>query len=123
MLKNIHSEPRTPMTQVELNAAMASHEKYVAAQGGLRAQFNLKTLDGLNLANRNLADADFSGASLINATLFGSSLTRANLYCADLRGCNLRCANLVAPIFAGRPSRARACPTPCWTTPTCAPRP
>jgi uncharacterized protein YjbI with pentapeptide repeats len=101
MLKNIHSEPRTPMTQVELNAAMASHEKYVAAQGGLRAQFNLKTLDGLNLANRNLADADFSGASLINATLFGSSLTRANLYCADLRGCNLRCANLVRADLRG----------------------
>jgi uncharacterized protein YjbI with pentapeptide repeats len=101
MLKNIHSEPRTPMTQVELNAVMASHEKYVAAQGGLRAQFNLKTLDGLNLANRNLADADFSGASLVNATLFGSNLTRANLYCADLRGCNLRCSNLMRADLRG----------------------
>jgi len=101
MLKNIHSEPRTPITQVELNAILASHEKYVAAQGGLRAQFNLKTLDGLNLANRNLADADFSGASLMNATLFGSNLARANLYCADLRGCNLRCANLMRADLRG----------------------
>ncbi|HSM97121.1 MAG TPA: pentapeptide repeat-containing protein [Rhizomicrobium sp.] len=101
MLKNIHSEPRTPITQAELNAAMASHEKYVAAQGGLRAQFTLKLLDGLNLANRNLSDADFSGASLVSATLFGSNLMRANFYCADLRGCNLRCANLARADLRG----------------------
>jgi len=101
MLKNIHTEQRTPMTQVELNAAMASHDKYVLAQGGLRAQFNLKTLDGLNLANRNLSDADFSGASLIGAMLFGSNMARANLYCADLRNCNLRCANLTRADLRG----------------------
>jgi uncharacterized protein YjbI with pentapeptide repeats len=94
MLKNIHNEPRLPITQAELNAILASHEKYVAAQGGLRAQFSLKTLDGLNLANRNLSDADFSGASLNHAMLFGSNMARANLYCADLRNCNLRCTNL-----------------------------
>jgi uncharacterized protein YjbI with pentapeptide repeats len=101
MLKNIHNEPRLPITQVELNAILASHEKYVAAQGGLRAQFNLKSLDGLNLANRNLSDADFSGASLILATLFGSNMARANLYCADLRNCNLRCANLTRADLRG----------------------
>jgi len=94
MLKDIYSAPRTPMTQVELNAVLASHDKYVTAQGGMRAQFNLRALDGLNLANRNLSDADFSGSSLVNATLYGSNLTRANLYCADLRGGNLRCTNL-----------------------------
>lgn len=94
MLKDIYSAPRTVMTQVELNAVMASHDKYLAVRGGTRAQFNLRSLDGLNLANRNLSEADFSGASLVNATLYGSNLTRSNFYCADLRGSNLRCANL-----------------------------
>ena len=94
MLKDIYGEPRTAMTQTELNAVMASHDKYLTARGGTRAQFTLRSLDGLNLANRNLSEADFSGASLINSTLYGSNLTRANFYCADLRGGNLRCANL-----------------------------
>ena len=94
MLKDIHNSPRTPMTQVELNAVLASRDRYLAARGGTRAQFNLRSLDGLNLANRNLSEADFSGSSLVNATLYGSNLTRANLYCADLRGGNLRCTNL-----------------------------
>lgn len=94
MLKDIYSAPRTPMTQVELNAVMASHDKYLAVRGGTRAQFNLRSLDGLNLANRNLSEADFSGASLVNATLYGSNLTRTNFYCADLRSSNLRSANL-----------------------------
>jgi uncharacterized protein YjbI with pentapeptide repeats len=94
VLKDIYNAPRTAMTQAELNATMASHDKYLTARGGTRAQFNLRILDGLNLANRNLAEADFSGASLVNATLYGSNLTRANFYCADLRGGNLRCANL-----------------------------
>lgn len=94
MLKDVYTEPRVPMTQIELNAAMASHDRYLAAQGGKRAQLNLRSLDGLNLANRNLAEADFTGASLVNATLYGSNLSRANFYCADLRGGNLKCANL-----------------------------
>lgn len=101
MLKDIYSAPRTAMTQAELNVMMASHDKYISARGGTRAQFNLRILDGLNLANRNLAEADFSGASLVNATLYGSNLTRANFYCADLRGGNLRCANLARADLRG----------------------
>jgi uncharacterized protein YjbI with pentapeptide repeats len=106
MLKDIYSTPRTPMTQVELNAVMASHDKYLAVRGGTRAQFNLRSLDGLNLANRNLSEADFSGASLVNATLYGTNLTRTNFYCADLRGSNLRSTNLAHADLRGASFRA-----------------
>ena len=77
MLKNVHAESRTEYTQVDLNKLLAAHERYVNGQGGLRAHLAHKRLDGLNLANRELYEAEFSGASLVSATLFGSNLERA----------------------------------------------
>ncbi|MEJ0044069.1 MAG: pentapeptide repeat-containing protein [Rhizomicrobium sp.] len=95
MLRNLYEEARTALTQQELNTVLQSHERYLARiGGGLRAHLAHAKLDGLNLANRNLTDADFSGASLVGANVSGSNLERATFYCADLRGCNLQSSRL-----------------------------
>jgi len=94
MLKNPYDEKRVTRTQQELNAVLLSHERYVSYRGGARAQLAHSELDGLVMANRNLTEADFSGASLVGASLYGSNLERASLYCADLRECDLQCAKL-----------------------------
>lgn len=81
-------------SQAELNRILAQHERYAMQRGGARALLKYARLEGLNLANRNLKEAEFSGASFVRANLFGSNLMRASLYCADLRRCDLRNANL-----------------------------
>ena len=90
-----------PLSQKDLNPILAAHERFAAYQGGKRAQLTRKGLDGLNLANRVLSEADFSGSSLVGATLYGSNLQRASLYCADLRGANLQAANLTRADMRG----------------------
>jgi uncharacterized protein YjbI with pentapeptide repeats len=90
-----------PLSQKDLNPILAAHERFAAYQGGKRAQLNRRGLDGLNLANRVLSEADFSGSSLVGATLYGSNLQRASLYCADLRGANLQAANLTRADMRG----------------------
>jgi uncharacterized protein YjbI with pentapeptide repeats len=101
MLKNLYSENRAAITQAELNAVLISHERYAAGRGGVRAQLKCRNLNGLNLANRKLDEADFTGASLVGASLYGSSLVRASLYCADLRRCDLRNAKLMGADIRG----------------------
>lgn len=101
MLVNPHSDKRTRITQVELIAALASHERFVKRVGGMRAMFKLKDLSGMVLANRCLDDADFTAASLVGANAYGSSFLRASLHCADLRGCNLRYAKLTRADLRG----------------------
>ena len=90
MLQNLYGAKGPALTQAELNPILALHERFAMCQGGKRALLKGANLNDLSLANRNLTEADFSGASLVRANLFGSNLTRASLYCADMRGCNLR---------------------------------
>ena len=92
---------RIAVSQAELNPFLIAHERFVTYQGGKRAQLGRHRLDGLNLANRNLVEADFTAASLVGATLYGSNLERANFYCADLRGCNLQATKLVRADLRG----------------------
>jgi uncharacterized protein YjbI with pentapeptide repeats len=101
MLKNPYEYKRVARTQQELNAIMQAHERYVAGEGGLRAQLAHANLDGLVLANRNLQEADFAGASLVGASLYGSVLNRVSFYCADLRDCDLRMTKLVRADLRG----------------------
>ena len=101
MLKNLYGEKRIARSQQELNAILLSHERYVTSRGGQRAQLAHALLDGLTLANRNLVEADFSGASLVAASLYGSNLERASFYCADLRKCDLQAAKLVRADLRG----------------------
>ena len=78
----------------ELEAIVRAHELFVArAPGGRRACFLSYNLSGVDLANRTLSEADFSGAVLYGANLRFSNLQGANLYCADMRNIDGRCAN------------------------------
>ncbi|MBV9692754.1 MAG: pentapeptide repeat-containing protein, partial [Alphaproteobacteria bacterium] len=53
------------LTQKDLSASMARHEMlYSGRMGGARAVFAFCDLSGLELAGRNLCDADFTGAVL-----------------------------------------------------------
>jgi uncharacterized protein YjbI with pentapeptide repeats len=94
MLKNLYGEKRVTRTQAELNAVLAQHERFATSRSGTRALLSMSDLTGLNLANRTLSEADFTGASLMGASLFGSNLVHASFYCTDLQMCDLRCANL-----------------------------
>ena len=94
MPTELRKEASVTFSQPELNKILAQHERYAMQRGGSRALMKYARLDGLNLANRNLKEAEFSGASFVKANLFGSNLTRASLYCADLRRCDLRNTNL-----------------------------
>jgi len=95
MLKNLYEEQRTALTQQELNAVMAAHERYLLRlSGGVRAKLSHAKLDGLNLANRDLTEADFAGASLVASNVSGSNLESVSFYCADLRNCDLRSSRL-----------------------------
>ncbi len=102
MLKGLDRDQRKALTQQELNAALLAHERLLAYQrGGARAELAHTKLDGLNLANRNLAEADFSFASMIGTTAFGTNLDRANLQCADLRNCDFSSARLIRADLRG----------------------
>lgn len=95
MLKNLYEEQRIALTQQELNAVMAAHDRYLhRLSGGARAKLSHAKLDGLNLANRDLTEADFAGASLVGANVSGSNLESASFYCGDLRNCDLRSSRL-----------------------------
>ena len=98
------------LTQAEADAICLRHERLWKAQpGGARAVFSWAELSGLTFANRNLTDADFTGAilhdaifdhaKLDNANFFGAdmqgaSMIEASLRRSDLRGVSLRGANL-----------------------------
>jgi uncharacterized protein YjbI with pentapeptide repeats len=102
MLKNYYSEPRKALTQQELNVILLAHERLLSYQrGAAKAELARTRLDRLNLANRNLAEADFSFASLVGATVLGTNLERANLHCADLRDCDFTSARLIKTDMRG----------------------
>src|SRR6185312_15634745 len=83
------------LSQKELSAAIARHEMlYSGRMGGARAVFAFCDLSGLDLSNRNLADADFTGAQLEEANLSGTRLDSGSFFGADLRRANLAGASL-----------------------------
>jgi uncharacterized protein YjbI with pentapeptide repeats len=98
------------LTQIEVNLLLDSHEKFLAGRpGGRRASHHFVDFSGLDLAERNLSDADFTGSvfddcrmvriRLERATLFGCSLMKADLrgavlVRADMRGVRLGGADL-----------------------------
>ena len=90
---------RHRLSDGELALLLESHERFVAGQGGKRAQLPYVDLSDMDLAGRILTGADLSGsildgACLSNAQLEGAVLTGCDMRGADLRGANLRHANL-----------------------------
>jgi uncharacterized protein YjbI with pentapeptide repeats len=83
------------LSQKDVSLAVARHEMlYSGRAGGARASFAFCDLSGLNLAERNLADADFTGAVLEEANLAGARMDSASFFGSDLRRCNLKGASL-----------------------------
>jgi uncharacterized protein YjbI with pentapeptide repeats len=83
------------LTQKDVSAVAARHEMlYSGRIGGARAVFAFCDLSGLDLAGRNLADADFTGCILEEANLQGAKLDAASFFGADLRRANLAGASL-----------------------------
>jgi uncharacterized protein YjbI with pentapeptide repeats len=101
VLTDAYDRDRAPLSQQDLNRVLAAHERFVRYLGGERAQLARRKLDGLNLANRVLSDADFAASSLVGATLYGSNLERSSFYCADLRDANFQATNLVRADLRG----------------------
>jgi uncharacterized protein YjbI with pentapeptide repeats len=102
MLKSLYHEPRRALAQAELNAILLAHERLLSYQrGAAKAELSRTRLDGLNLANRNLAEADFAFASLVGAVAFGTNFDRANLHCSDLRDSDFASARLTKADLRG----------------------
>jgi len=86
---------RRRISQTELNAICARHERlWQARPGGARAVFAWMDLSGLTLTGRNLADADFAAARMIGCDLTGARLDNANFFGADLQDALLVDASL-----------------------------
>ena len=97
------------MTAEKLAEILENHKKWLANDGGCRANLgranlSFADLSGANLgradlsfadlSGANLGRADLSGASLIGADLSGANLVRADLSGASLSGANLSRADL-----------------------------
>src|SRR5581483_3781649 len=83
------------LTQKDVSAAAARHDMlYSGRIGGARAVFAFCDLTGLELAGRNLCDADFTGAILEEANLEGAKLDASSFFGADLRRSNLSGASM-----------------------------
>src|ERR1700739_566992 len=83
------------LSQKEVLEAVTRHEALHSGRvGGARATFAFRDLSGLDLAGRNLVDADFTGAILEETNLADARLESASFFGADLRRANLAGASL-----------------------------
>jgi len=77
------------------------HRRWLAHQGGARANFEFRDLSGVTLPSTNLSSALMTGVNLVQARLPGANLAHANLAGADLEEADLRDANLTAADLRG----------------------
>jgi uncharacterized protein YjbI with pentapeptide repeats len=83
------------LSQAEVDAICFRHDRlWQAKSGGARAIFSHCDLSGLKLRDRNLVEADFTGAILFETDLSGSRLDHASFFGADLQGARLLEASL-----------------------------
>jgi uncharacterized protein YjbI with pentapeptide repeats len=86
---------QTRLSQADVDAICAKHDRLWSAKpGGARAVFAFKDLTGADLRNRNLCDADFTGAILADCNFRGARLDNATMFCADLTGASLTEASM-----------------------------
>ena len=74
------------MNREELKQILEDHRKWLAGEGGSRANLSDADLSGAYLSRANLSGAYLSGANLSRAYLSGANLSDANLSDADLSG-------------------------------------
>ena len=82
------------MTAEKLAEILENHMKWLADNGGCRANLSRANLSRANLSGANLSWADLSRADLSRANLSGANLSRADLSRANLSGANLSGADL-----------------------------
>lgn len=86
----------------ELERIFSAHEAFLRGERtGARAALLSRYLRRINLSNRNLAKADFSGSSLCGAVLKFVNFSNANLYCCELLNVDARFANFEAADMRG----------------------
>ena len=88
----------------ELRSILESHKKWLAGEGGERA----------DLRNADLRYADLRGANLSGAYLSGADLRRADLRNADLRYADLSGADLRGAYLSGADLRGAYLDFSCW---------
>ncbi|HAH10135.1 MAG TPA: hypothetical protein DCL48_08545, partial [Alphaproteobacteria bacterium] len=70
----------TRLTQQDAHLVVTKHEILLTGRlGGARANFSFCDLTGVDLSNRNLADAIFTGALLAEANLSHAKMDACNL--------------------------------------------
>ena len=82
------------MSPDDIKKVLNNHAKWLANDGGSRANLSGADLSRANLSRADLSGANLSGANLSRADLYGANLSRADLYGANLYGANLSGANL-----------------------------
>lgn len=90
------------LSQTQLDALVSLHERYLEGRiGGRRATLKRVDLTGLNLAGKNLRQADFSGCLMKYMDLSESNFQEASLYACDLSFANLQGASFVRADLRG----------------------
>src|SRR5579872_5659702 len=93
---------RRRLSQGELDMIIDAHERYATGRpGGKRASLRFVDFSGLNLARRNLADADLSASIFDGCRMAAVRLDRANLFGSDLRTADLRGASMIRADLRG----------------------
>lgn len=98
----------------KLRNILESHKKWLAGEGGKRADLKLADLRNADLKLAYLRNADLSGADLRYADLRYADLRGANLSGADLSGADLRGAKLRGAYLSGADLRGAYLDFSCW---------
>ncbi|MBT5108291.1 MAG: pentapeptide repeat-containing protein, partial [Rhodospirillaceae bacterium] len=86
---------RKRLSQHELDEVMERHQRFLDnAENGQRAMLKMMDLSYLDMSNRVLRTADFTGAKLKGVQMLGVNLESATLYGADLTEANMQRAIL-----------------------------
>lgn len=96
MRKNVPDPSDLPsLTQKALNVMMEKHMMYLRGQdGGARAVIQYYDLTALDLSNKNLSHADFTGSTFVDCNMTRSNFASTNFFACDLRNADLSDANL-----------------------------
>jgi uncharacterized protein YjbI with pentapeptide repeats len=91
------------MSPDEIKKVLNNHAKWLANDGGSRANLSHADLSHANLSRANLSGANLSRANLYGANLSRADLSRADLSHADLSRADLSRADLSRANLYGKP--------------------
>src|SRR3546814_18678630 len=82
--------PPKPMTEAEVQAALAEHQRWVDGGDGSPAVLRGADLSGLDLSGRNLSGIKLRGATLRDTVFDGATFQFADPSGCDMRGARAR---------------------------------